>query len=428
MKQIKDIADLTPDERNPNRGTQRGRSMVESSLRQYGAGRSIVVDADGRVIAGNKTLEAVADIGLAIKVVETNGDELVVVQRRDLDLASDPRARALSVADNRSSEVGLEWDAGVLASIALDDDGVLDGLFSADELQDIVGDLLEAEPAEDPGAQMDKADELRKKWGTARGQLWKIPSASVEGCCHRPLCGDSTDASEVARLMAGKRATVVFTDPPYGVSVGAKNRLLNSVQKAGRCLTDIEDDTLAPDDLKARLLPAFTNIKAVLADDCSVFVCAPQGGELGMMMMMMMREAGLPVRHVLMWKKNAPTFSLGRLDYDYQHEPILFTWVKTHKRVHGGEFRTSVWEVHKPRASKEHPTMKPVELPINAILNHSEHGDAVIDIYCGSGTTIVAAEQTGRLAYGCEIEPKYVAVSLERLSGMGLTPRLAEQS
>lgn len=281
------------------------------------------------------------------------------------------------------------------------------------------------EPAEDPGAQIDKAAELQEKWQTERGQLWEIPSESVSGRAHRLLCGDSTSAEDVGRLMGGERAALLFTDPPYGVGVAGKNRLLNSVQPSGRCLTDIEDDTLSPDDLKARLLPAFTGIKRVLADDCSVFVCAPQGGELCMMMMMMMREAGLPVRHVLIWKKNAPTFSLGRLDYDYQHEPMLFTWVKAHKRIHGGEYRTSVWEVDKPRASKEHPTMKPVELPTNAILNHTEQGDIVVDIYHGSGTTMVAAEQTGRICYGMEISPAYVAVALERLAGMGLTPWLA---
>lgn len=115
-----------------------------------------------------------------------------------------------------------------------------------------------------------------------------------------------------------------------------------------------------------------------------------------MMMMMMMREAKLPVRHVLIWKKNQPTFSLGRLDYDYQHEPILLTWGKRHKRPMQGNHRTSVWEIDKPRSSKEHPTMKPVELVENALLNNSDRADVVYDAYSGSGTTIIACENLGR--------------------------------
>jgi DNA modification methylase len=133
-----------------------------------------------------------------------------------------------------------------------------------------------------------------------------------------------------------------------------------------------------------------------------------------MMMMMMMAEAGLPTRHVLIWKKNSPTFSMGRLDYDYQHEPILLTWGKRHKRPMMGEHKTSVWEIDKPRASKEHPTMKPVELPVNALLNNSDAGDVAFDGYSGSGTTLLACVQTSRVARVIEIEPKYVAVALQR--------------
>ncbi|HUU94951.1 MAG TPA: site-specific DNA-methyltransferase, partial [Phycisphaerae bacterium] len=141
----------------------------------------------------------------------------------------------------------------------------------------------------------------------------------------------------------------------------------------------------------------------------------PQGGELGMMMMMMMmQEASLPVRHVLIWKKNQPTFSMGRLDYDYQHEPILMTWGKRHKCYRQGPFRTSIWEVPKPRKSAEHPTMKPVALVTNALLNHTLVGQNVADIFLGSGTTLIAAEQLGRRCYGMEIEPRYVDVIVKR--------------
>lgn len=147
MGEIRNIGDLIPDRMNPNKGTQRGRGMVEASLRELGAGRSIVVDKDGNVIAGNKTLEAWADIADAgdVVVVKTRGDKLVIVQREDLDLVNDGRARKLSIADNRSGEISLAWDAEILAGIKLDDDGALEGLFSDDELGEILGDLSHVE-------------------------------------------------------------------------------------------------------------------------------------------------------------------------------------------------------------------------------------------------------------------------------------------
>ncbi len=261
---------------------------------------------------------------------------------------------------------------------------------------------------------IDKADELQDKWHVKLGDLWAIPGKAG---CHRLLCGDSADSQSISRLMAGERATCVFTDPPYGVSVAAKNRLLNTVQKAGWCLTDIIDDDLSPEQLKAKLLPAFENLKAnVMADDCTLFVSIPEKAGLGMMVMSMMQDAKLPPRHVLIWKKNSPTFSMGRLDYDYQHESILLTWDKSHKRPMLGKHRTSVWEIDKPRKSEFYPTMKPVELYANAYLNNSDAGDKVCDIYAGSGTAFVAAEQTGRIAYGVELSEKYCAVILERMS------------
>jgi DNA modification methylase len=134
------------------------------------------------------------------------------------------------------------------------------------------------------------------------------------------------------------------------------------------------------------------------------------------MMMMMMKEAGLPIRHVLIWKKNQPTFSMGRLDYDYQHEPILLTWGKRHKRPLLGKYRTSIWEVDKPRASADHPTMKPPELYENAYLNNSDKGDIAFEPYAGSGTALVAAQNTGRLARAIELSAAYCSVILQRMA------------
>jgi DNA modification methylase len=275
---------------------------------------------------------------------------------------------------------------------------------------------VDAEP------QIDRAKELQAVWQTARGQVWAIPSKHGNGT-HKIMCGDSTSAEDVGMLMGDKRADMVFTDPPYGVAISEKNEMLNSFQKAGRNLTPIENDALPVKDLKELLTKAFKLAKSVMNDACSVYMTAPQGGELGTMMMMMM-DAGLPIRHVLIWVKNAPTFSMGRLDYDYQHEPILYTWNKSHKFYREGEQDKSVWYYDKPRSSADHPTMKPVALVVNAIKNSTKTGDIILDPFLGSGTSIVACEQTGRIGYGMELSPEYTAVCLQRLSDIGLTPML----
>ena len=207
---------------------------------------------------------------------------------------------------------------------------------------------------------------------------------------------------------------MVFTDPPYGVAIGSKNEALNDIQRAGRILENIEGDTLDEEALYSMLKAAFINVREACKDDACYFVTSPQGGSLGLMMMMMMRDAGLEVRHVLMWVKNCATFSIGRLDYDYQHEPIFYTWTKTHHNYRKGKFRTTTWDIDKPRKCDLHPTMKPVELVANAMEDGTLEGDIVLDAFGGSGTTIIAAEQLKRRAYVMEIDPHYVDVIIDR--------------
>ncbi len=206
---------------------------------------------------------------------------------------------------------------------------------------------------------------------------------------------------------------MVFTDPPYGVAIGDKNKTLNSVQKAGCCTTNIANDTLTTEKLYNLLKTAFTNVRNSCADDACYFVTSPQGGSLGLMMMMM-RDAGLEVRHVLMWRKNSPTFSLGRLDYDYQHEPIFYTWTKSHHNHRKGEYRSTIWDYDKPRKCDLHPTMKPVALVKNAILDGTLEGNTVLDPFGGSGTTIIACEQLGRKCLMMELDPHYCDVIRKR--------------
>lgn len=240
------------------------------------------------------------------------------------------------------------------------------------------------------------------------GEIWQLGE-------HRLMCGDSTDAASVALLMDGQKADMVFTDPPYGVSIGDKNKALNSVQKAGCCTENIANDNISVNDLYPILVKAMINCRENCKDCACYYITSPQGGELGlMMMMMMMKDAGLPVRHMLIWEKNCATFSLGRLDYDYQHEPIFYTWTKSHKNYRNGEFRTTIWKYDKPRKCDLHPTMKPVELVANCMMDASVEGDIVLDMFGGSGTTIIAAEQLARRARLMELDPNYCDVIIAR--------------
>jgi len=405
------LSDLTPDDRNANKGTQRGTGVIEDSLRKYGAGRSILIDRNGKIIAGNKTAEAAASIGLEnVRIIETDGHEIVAVKRTDLDLDS-KEARELAIADNRAGELNLDWDVDALT--ALEAEGVdLDGLFYEDELQALIDATTPDEPKPAPEPQLDRAEELREQWGTERGQVWQVGK-------HRLMCGDSTSADDVARLMDGASVALVITDPPYGVGYADKNAYLNAISR-GNCIQEpITGDHGDKEQTQALWRAAFHEMAEVMAPGAVVYCFMPQGGDQMMMMMMMMMGAGIEPRHELIWLKN--NHVLGRVDYAYKHEPILYAWKEGGHKFYG-DFQTSVLEYPKPQSSDMHPTTKPVELIAHLTENSSKRGASVYDPFLGSGTTMVAAEQLGRVGYGMEIEPKYVAVALQRMADMGLTP------
>lgn len=214
---IAKLSQLTQDPHNANKGTERGTAMIERSLRQYGAGRSILVDRKGRVIAGNKTLEQARAAGLReLLLVPSDGRKLIAVQRTDLDLNRDKHARELAIADNRAGELNLEWDSVILQELAKDMD--LEPFFSARELSEIA---VNGGGDEGPEPQLDRAEELRAKWNTAPGQIWRIPSIKTPRREHRLMCGDSTKAEDVRLLMDTARAGLMNTDPPYGIGYAA---------------------------------------------------------------------------------------------------------------------------------------------------------------------------------------------------------------
>lgn len=391
MMQIVNMSpgELTPYAKNAKKHPEEQVRYIANSIREFGFRQPIVVDKDNVVVIGHGRLLAAKEIGL---------EQVPVVRADDL---TEAQINALRLADNKTNE--SEWDIGLLdaelAELELDFD-MTD--FGFDDIQGGVSEA-ETETAAEDDFDIDAPVEPKAKLG----DIYQLGQ-------HRLMCGDSTDADAWARLMDGEKADMVFTDPPYGVAIGDKNATLNSVQPSGRCCENIKNDTMTEQDLYDMLKAAFINVRENCAEDAVYFVTSPQGGSLCLMMMMMMRDAGLPVRHVLMWKKNSATFSLGRLDYDYQHEPMFYTWTKNHHNFRNGENRTSVWEYDKPRKCDLHPTMKPVELVANAIMDGTKEGMIVLDAFGGSGTTIIAAEQLNRKARMMELDPHYVDVIIAR--------------
>lgn len=402
---VKDLPTIRIDELIPyeNNAKIHGPEQIEQlrrSLREFGFVSPVLIDEDKNLIAGHGRVEAARAEGMT-KVPYVTVSDLTEAQRR-----------AYIIADNRLTEAGV-WDAGRLKLEmrelqALEFDTDLTG-FAMAEIISLAGD----EPESEPKAHEDDYDgSVPEATAVRDGDIFQLGR-------HRLAVGSTADEAAMTRLMNGALANMVFTDPPYGVAVGSKNQMLDDVAggKSGCCTEDIYGDTMSESDLHDMLLQAMTNIRLSCRDDASFYVTSPQGGSLGLMMMMM-REAGLEVRHMLIWKKSSPTFSMGRLNYEYQHEPILFTWTKKHIWYGNGKFHTSVWDVDKPRKCDLHPTMKPIALVENAILNSTTEGDLVLDGFGGSGTTLIACEQLGRTCYMMEIDPKYVQVIINRWEAM----------
>lgn len=382
---MRKVSELTPYGLNAKKHDDKQVANVANSIKRFGWQQPIVIDEQGVVVIGHCRLMAAKKLKLKeVPVTVASG-------------LTEDEIKELRIADNKTNE--SPWDLGLLAEDieGLDFEGFdldfgIDGEVGGVTSDEVVEDDFDVTPPEQPKAKL--------------GDIYQLGD-------HRLMCGDSTDADAWAKLMDGEKADMVFTDPPYGVAIGDKNATLNSVQPSGRCVTNIANDTMSEEELYDMLKAAFINVRESCHDDAVYFVTSPQGGSLGLMMMMM-KDAGLPVRHVLMWMKNSATFSLGRLDYDYQHEPIFYTWTKSHHNYRGGENRTTIWQYDKPRKCDVHPTMKPVELVANAILDGTKEGDIVLDAFGGSGTTMIAAEQLGRKARLMELDPHYIDVIIAR--------------
>lgn len=417
--ELRKISELHPYEHNAKLHPPEQIEKLRRSFREFGMIVPVGIDDQDRVIYGHGRLLAAQAEGWT---------EVPTVTVTDL---TDEQRMAFVHADNLLGETGYDKDILRSEAQALQAAGfdiTLVGFDAAGIKLETVEAQLEAV------AEADDLDEEQVPPIVQRGERWQLGD-------HILMCGDSTNRAELDQLVTSTPPNLVFTDPPYGVAIGDKNKMLSDAGFGGGVTENIIGDTLPPDKLYEVLVKAFTNLREVCDDSCSYYVSSPQGGELGLMMMMM-RDAGLTVRHMLIWVKNVATFSMGRLDYDYRHEPIFYTWTKSHHWY--GDYANTVIDDNtvidklskaelkdllraymfpkeqsaiycdKPNANRLHPTMKPVKLIARFILNSSKPGDVVADIFGGSGSTLIACEQLGRRCRMMELDPHYCDVIIAR--------------
>ena len=419
IKTVK-INELKPHPKNPRVHPDSAIDKLVRSIKEYGWTNPVLVSADGYVLAGHARLKAAEKAGIS---------EVPVIY---LPLEG-AKAEAYLIADNRLQDE-TDWDYEKLKDLLQDlDTGEFDlelTGFDMGEIEDLMtqlhelGEIIEDEAPEPPEEPITKP-----------GDLWILGK-------HRLLCGDSTKAKDVERLMNGEKADMVFTDPPYNVNYGDKASMLEEYLKGHSNVNSIKNDNMDNDDFLRFLTSAFENIYSALCPGGPFYICHAE--TTGLEFRKAVLNSGLLLKQCLVWVKNS--LVLGRQDYQWIHEPILYGWkpgaahkwyggfnkttvfedrpnlrkmkkeelIKFAEELLEGKHHTTVIREDKPTKSAEHPTMKPVKLIGYLINNSSKIGDKVLDIFGGSGSTLIAAEQLDRICYIMELEPAYCDVIVKR--------------
>lgn len=399
-----ELEQLVPYARNARTHSESQVAQIAGSIAEFGFVNPVLVGGDNIIIAGHGRVMAAKKLGL--KTVPTI----------KLDHLTENQRRALVIADNKIAE-NAGWDEELLRlelQNLADEDFDLDLLgFDDVELDDLLTSLDDDEAA----ALDENIPEVQENPVSRTGDIWIMGE-------HRLLCGDSTSEADMKKLMAGELADMVFTDPPYNVNYGdtAKDKLRSKGgAKAGR---KIMNDNLG-DDFEGFLTAACKNMLAYTKG--ALYICM-SSSELDTLQSAF-RNAGGKWSTFIIWAKN--TFTLGRSDYQRQYEPILYGWKDGNDRYWcGARDQGDVWFYNKPQKNDLHPTMKPVDLVVRGIKNSSKTLDIVLDPFGGSGSTLIAAEHTGRQARLIELDPKYVDVIVRRwqeMTGLQATLSGADQ-
>ena len=370
---------------NPRKISPHDLEALQRSLRFFGTVEPIVVNQrSGNIVGGHQR----------VKAAEAEGIATLPVVHVDLD---EPSEKQLNLALNRiSGEFDLERLATVLGDLEAAGADLQFSGFTDEEIERLVhGDDVPGEGQTDP----DTVPDLPEEPAAQLGDLITLGD-------HRLICGDSTDAKTVSRLMDGDRATCMWTDPPYGVDYVGKTSDAMTIQNDGSS------------DLAGLLVGAFARADEALAAGAAIYVAHPAGRN-SLVFGEAFLTAGWRLHQTLVWAKD--TIVLGHSDYHYKHEPILFGYKSAKGRRgrggkgwYGDNAQASVLEVPRPKSSREHPTSKPVELISRCLRNSSRKSAVVYEPFAGSGSTLIACEQLGRACRAVEIDPRYVDVVVRR--------------
>ena len=368
------VADIIPYENNPRKNADAVK-YVKNSIEQFGFKIPMVLDANNVIVCGHTRFLAAKKLGMK-EVPCTYADDL-----------TEEQIKAFRLADNKTAEFA-EWDIeklaielGDLPDINMTDFGFLDDISDIQEADEITEDT----PPE--------VDEDREPI-THPGDLWIVGQ-------HRLICGDSTKVEDVQRLMDGQKADLLLTDPPYNVDY------TGSTKDAMKIMNDNMDDA----SFRQFLRDAFTRADENMRAGAVFYIW--HGDQEGYNFRGACKDVGWKVRECLIWNKNSLVMS--RQDYHWKHEPCLYGWKDGASHLWASDRKqTTVLDFDKPLASKLHPTMKPVSLFAYQIGNNTHEGDAILDLFGGSGTTLIASEQLNRRAYISELDPKYCDVIVKR--------------
>ena len=373
------LKELKPAAYNPRKKLKKGDKeyeKIKQSLLKFGYVDPILVNEDLTVIGGHQRLTVLKDLDY-----ETAKCVIVKLSKED--------EKALNIALNK---ITGQWDEALLADLLLDlqeSDFNLDLTgFEPPEIDDILSNVHDKELSED---EFDVEEELNKPTLSRHGDIWQLGK-------HRVICGDSTKAETYKQLLDDRKANLVVTDPPYNVDVE---------ETAGKIL----NDNMSDGDFYQFLLSMFTQVENHMEDDASIYVF--HADTEGLNFRKAFKEAGFYLSGCCIWKKNS--LVLARSPYQWQHEPCLYGWKKKGKHQWFSDRKqTTIWEYDRPKSSRDHPTMKPIQLMAYPIQNSSMRGTIVLDPFLGSGSTLIAADQTGRVCYGIELDEKFVDVIVKR--------------
>ncbi len=375
------LSELNPAEYNPRKALKPGDPAYEklkASILSFGNVEPIVWNrSTGSVIGGHQRLRVLLDLGV-------EESEVSVVELSEVD------EKRLNIALNK---ITGEWDdeklTSLLAELTAGGADVYPTGFDEQELSSMFADLTKA-TAHDDGFDLTTA--LEKASFVKRGDVWTVGR-------HRLMCGDATSTEDVAALMDGKKANLILTDPPYGVSFKSSDGLT------------IQNDSIKGDDFYNFLLQSLTNMVAHLEPGGAAYVF--HADTEGLNFRRAFIDAGLHLAGVCIWVKNS--LVLGRSDYQWQHEPVLYGFLQNGKhRWYSDRKQTTIWNYDKPKRNENHPTSKPLDLLGYPIQNSSQENAIVLDTFGGSGSTLMACEQLGRICYTMELDEKYASVILRR--------------